>query len=871
MALPTFTHADETTALAARYTPVPTGGRLYGLDRFVKQVKRSGAWDNLEAAWCFRAGAEANGLLNIVADENNATKVSTPTFTANRGISTDANTKYVDTGFNPVTENVDVTSFHIAAYTTGTVNAASDLGLYSAPNGISLNVATASGAVAFRANGAQVSTTATGIANGEGFVLVSVKDGVYSVYVNGDLKETGAYTTAALVDLSLHVLHVNGATSYSGRTVCYVSIGKALTATQVKKYHCAVQAYMDNFLGGWPAIVEAGYAPDTVTADLVVYGTTFQGIIAAREAKRQGLDVVLCGGYMDFVGNLAGMTGCGLGATDYDTIDAIGGLPRLVITRTNSLMGEAADNKNLNPRHTQQICRSLLDSGKADGAAIPIYFSTGVDTVTKTGSRITEFTTVDGRTFYCDQAIDCSYEGDLAARAGCTFLIGREAAGSGYEAHNGWRGVTVQDGGRRSQFFLTEGTFDGGGTLLTGGPYYDVDPYVTPGDAGSGCIEGVATMPADAEGAADSRIMSYSFRATMSKNPWHRSAVPATAPTGYTKAHCESFLRFLKKLDDDGKTYGEANDFAIGRLGGTAGGTRTLFSPVQLPDLSWDFNTYNGFGPNMYDGSHWSYPEATYSERKTIWRNHIRHLKWLWYIMAHGRTVELDDRVPAAMETDAQLWGFHSMSYCDQHDDFVDEDCWHIPPQLYVRECRRLRGMLIYDGNDLSHYYNEEPEPTLHPIGCASYKVDSHIVGAFADPNGGSPRIWNCGMLSVDVTGTADMSPIPYEAICPRRGDVTNILVPFCASATHVAFTSIRMEFPCATLAQAAGIAAAIAIENGCDVQDVPYSTLRTRLLAAKSLVDETDPVIPLGKRLALVTHEGAPVLHDGDPVTAIV
>jgi hypothetical protein len=62
--------------------------------------------------------------------------------------------------------------------------------------------------------------------------------------------------------------------------------------------------------------------------------------------------------------------------------------------------------------------------------------------------------------------------------------------------------------------------------------------------------------------------------------------------------------------------------------------------------------------------------------------------------------------------------------------------------------------------------------------------------------------------------------------------------VPVCLSATHVAYTSIRMEPVYMVLGQAAGAAAALALDAGSAVQDVPYARLRERLLAAGQVLD---------------------------------
>ena len=61
-----------------------------------------------------------------------------------------------------------------------------------------------------------------------------------------------------------------------------------------------------------------------------------------------------------------------------------------------------------------------------------------------------------------------------------------------------------------------------------------------------------------------------------------------------------------------------------------------------------------------------------------------------------------------------------------------------------------------------------------------------------------------------------------------------NLLNPVTLSATNVAYSALRMEPTFMILGQSAGIAAALAVETGQDVQAVDYATLRMRLLAAR-------------------------------------
>ena len=73
---------------------------------------------------------------------------------------------------------------------------------------------------------------------------------------------------------------------------------------------------------------------------------------------------------------------------------------------------------------------------------------------------------------------------------------------------------------------------------------------------------------------------------------------------------------------------------------------------------------------------------------------------------------------------------------------------------------------------------------------------------------------------------------ISYYALVPQKSECRNLLVPICLSATHVAYTSIRMEPVYMVLGQAAGAAAALAIDRRVAVQDISYPQLQAVLTA---------------------------------------
>ena len=114
-------------------------------------------------------------------------------------------------------------------------------------------------------------------------------------------------------------------------------------------------------------------------------------------------------------------------------------------------------------------------------------------------------------------------------------------------------------------------------------------------------------------------------------------------------------------------------------------------------------------------------------------------------------------------------------------------------------------------------------------VGLGSYAMDSHFCQRTVVEIDGRTTVRNEGGFGHGCPGPY---PIAYRSITPSEPECSNLLVPVCLSASHVAYGSIRMEPVFMILGQSAGTAAAIAIEQGTTVQAVQYTQLRTRLLA---------------------------------------
>ena len=297
----------------------------------------------------------------------------------------------------------------------------------------------------------------------------------------------------------------------------------------------------------------------------------------------------------------------------------------------------------------------------------------------------------------------------------------------------------------------------------------------------------ISPDPRGEPGAGDKRIQAYNFRVIATKVPENR--LPWPKPEGYDPRRYELLARYISAM--------------TAYLGGPA-----KFNDVNLmriiPNGKVDLNNRGPFSTD-YIGKNYGYPEGGYAERARIWKEHEDYQKGFYYFLAN------DPRVPQSLQEEARQWGL-------ARDEFADTEHW--PNQLYVREARRMIGEYVAGQKDLQ---TERVKPDV--IGMGSYNSDSHNVQRFVNGKG---FVENEGDVQVQV----QPYQIPYRVLLPKRGEAANLLVPVCFSASHVAYSSLRMEPQYMILGHAAGVAAAMAVRNGSPVQDVDVKELQKQLLA---------------------------------------
>lgn len=518
--------------------------------------------------------------------------------------------------------------------------------------------------------------------------------------------------------------------------------------------------------------------------DIVVYGGTAGGVVAAVQARRLSKTAAL----IEPSQHLGGLTSGGLGATDIGNKAAIGGISREFYQRVRKHYSDPANWKQEKAEQYRSgrgseagqedamwtfepsVAEKILDE-MAKEAGVVVVKGERLDLkggVNKTSGRIASIRMESGRQFAGKVFVDATYEGDLMAKAGVSYTVGREANSQYGETLNG---VQTKNATKHQ--------------LVAG-----VDPYVKKGDKSSGLLPRVHGGPPGEEGAADKRVQAYNFR--MCLTDVKANQIPFTQPAGYDALQYELLLRNFE-----------------------AGETRAPWNPILMPNRKTDVNNNFGFSSDNIN-MNYAWPDADYATREKLFAEHVAYEQGLLW------TLVSNPRVPEKIRQEVSRWGL-----CK--DEFTATGGYS--HQLYVREARRLVSDYVMTQADC-----QGRRVAADAVGLGAYNMDSHNVQRYVDANG---HVRNEGDIQVGVSPY----PIAYRSIVPKESECANLFVPVCLAATHISYGSIRMEPVFMVLGQSSATAAVLAIDGNTSVQQVDYAKLREQLLAGKQVLAWTGPV----------------------------
>ncbi len=536
------------------------------------------------------------------------------------------------------------------------------------------------------------------------------------------------------------------------------------------------------------AFISASAKSQTLHCDVAIYGGTSAGVVAAIQAKTMGKHVLI----IEPSGRIGGLTTGGLGQTDIGKKAAIGGLSkdfyrkvRQHYSKPSAWKWQASDEYRSGGQSATSITEETMWTFEPS-VAHQIY----LDWVRENEIQI-----------IYNERLERSEQGVLKTLAPPRIseirlesgkrILAKTFIDCSYEGDLLAAAQVRYSVGREANSVYSE-TLNG--VQVQRAKHHqlmpDVDPYLVPGKKNSGLLPHIDPTGPGEEGQGDHRVQSYCFRMCMTDHPDNR--IPFIKPAGYVPEWYELLLRNFE-----------------------AGERRIPWHIGHMPNRKTDANNNYGFSTDFI-GQNYDYPDASYAQREKIVAKHRLYQQgFLWTLANHPR-------VPAHIRKEVSRWGM-----CK--DEFEHGDGWQ--GQLYIREARRMVSEYV-----MTQHHCQGRETANDSIGLAAYTMDSHHQQRYVGVDG---KVHNEGDVQV---GGFSPYPISYRSIIPSKSECTNLLVPVCLSASHIAFGSIRMEPVFMVLGQSAATAACLSIDQNCAVQDLKYSDLSQRLVADQQVLQWTGP-----------------------------
>lgn len=523
--------------------------------------------------------------------------------------------------------------------------------------------------------------------------------------------------------------------------------------------------------------------------DLIIVGGTPGGIMAAVAASRMGKKSLL----LERTAHIGGLPANGLGATDIATRGATGGLFIEFVNRIKAhyvakygadsqQAKDCSDGYHFEPSVAANIFTDFLKESPNVTVLTMRQFDFEPENLTIQnnriqGIRVLNRTTKKPETYQGRFFIDATYEGDLIAAADVPFFLGREG---------------------KSEY----------------------------GEVGAGRVYKYWAGP---EGpgstfAGDNAVQSYNYRLCVTNDPKIR--VKIQKPANYNRAEYVSLISDVKTGHYTGVAMSKLTDAQLAEnerkakagirpeVPGMPKGIAWLTNMVKLPNGKNDGNNqHHAFISTDLPEENWPYPTSGWDWRDRFAQRLREYTEGLFYFAQN------DPELPDWFRKECSEWGWAKDEYTDNG---------HFPRQLYVREGRRMKGKYIFKAQDAIPVKPGE-RPPLHAdsITASHYALDSHAV-----------RKREPGRIHLDgfISYPSAVYTVPFRVIVPDS-PIENLLAPVPASATHIGFSTLRME-PCwMALGQAAGTAAALCVQQKQSVHTLSVSDLQKSLLQQKAIL----------------------------------
>ncbi|MBI1367582.1 MAG: FAD-dependent oxidoreductase [Planctomycetes bacterium] len=429
--------------------------------------------------------------------------------------------------------------------------------------------------------------------------------------------------------------------------------------------------------------------------DVVIYGGTAGGVVSAVSIAREGGVSVIV---LEPTEHVGGMVSGGLGWTDFGTWQSIGGMAAEFYRRMKAHYDDPAAWKFETREDYLKRVGHAVNDGKwwfhepsaastvlnemMKEAGVTVRTGHRLASVEKRDHRIVALRCENGETFTGRVFIDATYEGDLLAKAGVSYRVGRESSA---EYGEKYAGVVARKWSTRKQWDA------------------DIDPHEPDGSL----MFGVQDVPRGEDGAGDKKVQAYNYRICLTDVPENR--IPIEKPAGYDASRYDLLARYIAA-----KPGLKLQRGLLGR-----------FSP--MPNRKTDINDGGPFSTDLI-GFSWDYPDGDEATRRSILQLHMDYTQGLLYFLGH------DPRVPESVRREMLEWGY-------PRDEFTKNGHW--TPQLYVREARRMVGAYVMTSHDLETNRTKEDSIGLGSYGADSHLVqrivDHGVVRNEGNPNDFTP------------------------------------------------------------------------------------------------------------------------------------
>lgn len=305
-------------------------------------------------------------------------------------------------------------------------------------------------------------------------------------------------------------------------------------------------------------------------------------------------------------------------------------------------------------------------------------------------------------------------------------------------------------------------------------------------------------------GLADNAVQSYNYRLALTRTAANRVLI--AKPPMYNRDDYVSLIDDLRLNRVAAPKDAPRREIAFDGIG-------RLVNMVTLPNGKTDANNQHAaFLSTDLPEENWPWPTSSWQWRdRFAARLRDYTLGLLWF-------AQNDSELPADFRQRAAEWGLAKDEYADNG---------YFPRQVYVREGRRIMGEHLFTAHDAIPV-KDQARPPLHAssITASHYALDSHAV-----------RKREAERVHLDGFFSHPSKPytVPYGVIVPLKVD--GLLVPVPASATHIGFSTLRME-PCwMALGQAAGVAAGVSLQKNVLVRKVAPGDLQEALLQQQAVL----------------------------------